>query len=148
MGVTFVFDGITVDHARELLTDHPAVREIGHRCTYPYLASLADVATGLVSGSKLSTTSMTPGQWIEDTFESKFDPIEVKSTLKPTDMLKEGSRYRSEVEDHIRILKQLTANQYKAWRQLIIREARRSWEIIRASSKIYPILANTDLVRN
>ena len=117
MGVSFVFDGITVDHARELLTNDPLVSEIGHRCSYQYLTSLADLAVGLVSGTRLSTMNMTPGQWIENTFENKFDPIEVRSPLKPKDMLEPGSRYRREVEENIRILNVLEESQYVSWRQ-------------------------------
>ena len=122
MGVSFVFDGITVDHARELLTNDPLVSEIGHRCSYQYLTSLADLAVGLVSGTRLSTTNMTPGQWIENTFENKFDPIEVRSPLQPKDMLEPGSRYRREVEENIRILNVLEESQYVSWRQHMIRE--------------------------
>lgn len=141
MGVTFVFDGITVDHARELLTDDPVIADIGHRCTYPYLASLADVAVGLVSGTKLSTTAMTPGQWIKNTFDNKFDPIEVIGKLTPEDMLEQGSQYRTEVENHIRLLARLNTHQYRAWKELIVREAR---EFLGDDQRIFEDLPDPD----
>jgi hypothetical protein len=123
MGLTFVFDGITVDCARELLTDdHSAPHQIGNRCCYSYLTSLADFTVGLLSCSKLATTGTTPGQWVKDNFEKKFEAVETKSDLKPKDLLVEGSPYWQEIQEDIRLLDKLSEGQYRLWQEHMIRE--------------------------
>ena len=125
MSVIFVFDGITVNHARELLTDEdPVVEDIGNRCSSSYLTSLADFGVALISGAKLATTGTGPGEWLRNVFDSKFEPIETKTSIKPADLLLEYSDFWNELDSYVRLLTTLSSAQFRFWQEHMIRECR------------------------
>jgi hypothetical protein len=128
MGVTIVFDGITLQHAGELLLGTRAVNEIGNRCRYTYLRSLSDFALGVISGVRLSSSGGmapnidgdTPGLRVVQDFV--FDPIESLGPFDKINVLEEGSSPRLDVEWYIGSLRSLDQPQMEFWKEHMIRE--------------------------
>jgi len=60
MALTFVFEGITVQHAAELLLDTETTRADRKACRYTYLCSLQDFSLDLLAGDAIEVSRNLP----------------------------------------------------------------------------------------
>lgn len=125
----FLMDGITVQHAGELLFDTSAsVRQRG-QCADTYLRSLEDVTFALVLGLGLAVTrnlpkvgTETPGADLCSHFGDYVHPVEGARTAGPDTIIVEPQG-RNAVAQWLGGLAHLTNKDYPFWREYALREA-------------------------
>ncbi len=129
MSYIFTMDGITVQHAGELLFDTAATVTKRAACAGTYLRSLEDVAFALIFGSGLTVTknlpkvgNETPGTDLCQHFASYVSALEVAG-VAPPDELVEKPAGRRRVRVWLSGLNRLRRKDYPFWRELILREA-------------------------
>lgn len=122
-------DGITVQHAGELLFDTSATERQRGQCAETYLRSLEDVAFALIVGSGLAVSknlpkvgNETPGADLCVHFGAYVRPVEEARTSAP-DGIVATIGGRKAVAAWLRALSHLKKKDYPFWREFALREA-------------------------
>ena len=136
-----MLEGITVQHAGELLFDTVTTAKLRKDCLATYLRSLEDVTFALVLGNGFAVSknlpkvgNETPGMDLCVEFNTYVKPVELKTKSHPADLLSSTAGCR-QVAEWLQALTRLGNQYFLFWQEFIVREGQAYLEPLLASDK-------------
>lgn len=128
--LTVVLDGITAQHAGELLFDSEITTEQRRECRETYIRCLEDFSFAVLFGSKFSFSGSlpkvgqeSPGLLLTDTFSPLFHKLD--APIKQTsEKLLDRSEYQAQIALDLECLDRALQTRKNLWKHWMIREAK------------------------